>query len=278
MSKNIKSHKLKLAVAGADGKMGQTIIRQALTNPSVEVVAALVLADSPWQHKKVSQLLGVDCALRFSDNYSAEIAKADVLIDFTRPAGTCEFINICQKLAKKIVIGTTGFDKEQSELIAQASKNIAIVKSSNMAPGVNVLFHLTQIAAKLLAKYDAEIFEMHHRHKVDAPSGTALSLYENILKGRGEFGKAGENDLAVFARSGHTGERKEGRVGFSVARGGDVVGEHTVMFLGEGEKLEIHHTSTTRSHYANGAISASLFLVDKPNGLYDMSQVLGLSL
>lgn len=266
----------KVAIAGADGKMGQMLINQALKNKQVQLVSALVLSDSKLVGKSVCGYPNIDCEVVYQTDINTAVAKSDVLIDFTRPDGTMEFLEFCLLHRKALVIGTTGFSDAQKEKINTAAKKIPIVFSSNMAPGVNVLFYLAEIASGLLANYDAEIYELHHKHKIDAPSGTALTLGEQILKGRKNYRPLKE--MAVMDRTGYTGSRTEGSIGFAVGRGGDIVGEHTVSFLGEGEKLEIRHTSTQRVHYANGAISSGIYLKNKPPGLYTMAQVLGLNI
>lgn len=265
---------LKLAIAGADGKMGKMLIQQTLINEHTTLASAYVVPESSVLGKNVGEIHGVKSNICYDDDLNKAVEKSDVLIDFTRPQGTIKFLEVCQKYKKALVIGTTGFSEEQREEIVRASANIPILLSANMALGVNVLFYLTEKAASLLANYDAEIFEVHHKHKVDAPSGTAMALFERILQGRKNTKPMRE--MAIMSRVGHTGERPDGTVGFSVARGGDTVGEHSAMFLGEGERIELRHISTQRVHYANGAIAAAIFLHKKPASLYSMAQVLGL--
>jgi 4-hydroxy-tetrahydrodipicolinate reductase len=196
-----------------------------------------------------------------------------VLIDFTRPEGTLAYVDACVKTGAGIVIGTTGFDAAGKAKIALAAKSIPIVMSPNFSVGVNTVFRLLQLAAKSLdSSYDVEILEMHHRMKVDAPSGTAIKLGEVIAEAQGTK----LADRAVYAREGHTGERKTGSIGFATLRGGDVVGDHTVIFAGTGERIEISHKSSSRMAYATGAIRAAKFLRHKTDGLYDMFDVLGL--
>jgi 4-hydroxy-tetrahydrodipicolinate reductase len=201
------------------------------------------------------------------------LAGSDVLIDFTRPAGTMDHVRECVAQQRSMVIGTTGFGAEQLAEIRKAAKKIAIVMAPNMSIGVNVALKLVEMASRALGSdYDIEVFEMHHRRKVDAPSGTALQLGETAARARG----AALDKDGVFTRHGVTGERKAGSVGFSVARGGDVVGDHTVFFVGPGERIEITHRSSSRATYAQGAMRAARFVAGKTPGLYDMDDVLGL--
>jgi len=243
---------LRLAVAGAGGRMGQAVLKVAAAADGVTVAASFDI--------------GADVA--------AALSACDVLIDFTRPEGTMVHLAACRTARKKLVIGTTGFAPEQLAVIREAARDIAIVMAPNMSMGVNVAMKLVEYAAGALGPdYDVEVFEMHHKLKVDAPSGTALKLGEVAARARGTtLEKAG-----AFARHGVTGERKPGAIGFSVARGGDVVGDHTVTFAGPGERIEITHRSSSRANYAQGALRAAIFLQGKSNGLYDMQAVLGLA-
>ena len=198
----------------------------------------------------------------------------DVLIDFTRPDASMAFIETCRQAGKQIIIGTTGYSAAQRAVIAEAAKDVAIVLAPNMSVGVNLALKLLEMAAKVMGDYtDIEIIEAHHRHKVDAPSGTALRMGEVIADALGQDLK----DCAIYGREGITGERDRKTIGFSTIRAGDIVGEHTVMFADEGERVEITHKATSRMTFANGAIRAAVWLQDKPNGLYDMQDVLGLS-
>jgi 4-hydroxy-tetrahydrodipicolinate reductase len=196
-----------------------------------------------------------------------------VLIDFTRPEGTMAHLALCRELGIQLVIGTTGFSEAQKAQISQAARDIAIVMAPNMSVGVNVTLKLLEMAAKALSTgYDIEIIEAHHRHKVDAPSGTALKMGEVIAEAIGRDLK----DCAVYERYGHTGERDPSTIGFSSIRGGDIVGDHTVLFAGTGERIEITHKSASRATYAQGSLRAARFLAGRPAGLYDMFDVLGL--
>ncbi len=201
------------------------------------------------------------------------LAGADVLIDFTRPEGTLAHLALCAELGVRAVIGTTGFSPEQKVRIGAVAQHIGIVFAPNMSVGVNVMMRLLETAARTLGdEYDAEVIEAHHRHKVDAPSGTALALGEAVARGRGiALGEHG-----VFTRHGHTGERRRGDIGFATIRGGDIVGEHTVMFAGSGERIEITHKSSSRTNYAEGSLRAAHFLAGRGPGLYSMADVLGL--
>jgi 4-hydroxy-tetrahydrodipicolinate reductase len=198
----------------------------------------------------------------------------DVLIDFTCPEASMASIEQCRRAGKKIVIGTTGFNEKQKTEIAKASEDIAIVLAPNFSVGVNLTLKLLEMTAKVMGDYtDIEVIEAHHRHKVDAPSGTALRMGEVIAKTLGRDLK----DCAIYGREGHTGERDRKTIGFSTIRAGDIVGEHTVMFADEGERIEITHKASSRMTFANGAVRAAVWLADKDRGLYDMQDVLGLS-
>jgi 4-hydroxy-tetrahydrodipicolinate reductase len=252
---------VKVAIAGAGGRMGRALIEAVLADRELSLAAAFDVAGSPAIGQRVgnSQIV--------SDPRAA--AQADVLIDFTRPEGTLAHL----AHAKAMVIGTTGFSKEESSRIADAGKRIPIVMAANFAVGVNAAYKLAEAAARILGEgYDVEIIEAHHRHKVDAPSGTALKLGEVIARAQGrELGKS-----SVFGRQGDTGERPARQIGFHSVRGGDIVGEHTVVFAGLGERLELTVRSQSRMTYATGALRAAKFLKNRAPGLYDMSDVLGL--
>ena len=252
---------LRVGIAGAGGRMGQALLEAASATEGVSVGSAVDLTAGTWGPVAI----GTDV--------SAAIAQCDVLIDFTRPAGTLEHVRACVAAKKAIVIGTTGFSAAQVEEIRRAAATIPVVMAPNMSVGVNVMLRLVELGSRALGPdYDVEVFEMHHRKKVDAPSGTALRLGEVAAAARG--GKLDE--AAVYDRHGTTGERQAGTLGFSVARGGDVVGDHTVFFAGTGERIEITHRSNNRATYAQGAMRAAKFLAGKPAGLYDMADVLGL--
>ena len=262
----------KIAIAGASGKMGRMLFEACASDTKTTLVAAL---DAPQ-----SAAIGVS-AKAFGGNTDVLVAadatsvpRGAVLIDFTRPEATLTYLDACVAGGIGMVIGTTGFDDAGKAKIAEAARKIPIVFSPNYSVGVNTVFKLLELAAKSLNEgYDIEILEMHHRMKVDAPSGTALKLGEIIAEAQGTK----LADRAVYAREGHTGERKNGTIGFAALRGGDVVGDHTVVFAGIGERIEIAHKSASRSTYAVGAIRAAKFLQGKSNGLFDMHDVLGLN-
>lgn len=248
----MSSAPLRVAVAGSSGRMGQTLIEAVNAAPDC----------------KLAGTFDIGADLR------AGLAKAQVLIDFTRPEGTLAHLAVCRELGVKAVIGTTGFSPEQKATIAEHARHIAIVMAPNMSVGVNVVFKLLDMAARALAEgYDIEIVEAHHRHKVDAPSGTALKMGEVVAAALGRDLK----DCAVYAREGVTGERDASSIGFATVRGGDIVGDHTVMFCGTGERIEITHKSASRATYAQGSLRAARFLAGQPAGLFGMDQVLGLN-
>ena len=260
---------MKVAIAGAGGRMGRTLVDGVIASSDLLLAVALEVTGSPL----VGQSAAPGSAVLVSDDIGS-IADADVLIDFTRPAGTLAHLEQCVRHGRAIVIGTTGFSDEERQRIDAASQNIPIVFSPNMSVGVNVTLKLIEIATKALAEdYDIEVLEMHHKHKIDAPSGTALRIGEVIAGAMDQK----LDDSAVYSREGVTGERKKKSIGFAVLRGGDVVGEHTVMFAGGGERVEITHRATSRNTFSGGALRAARFLIGRPPGLYQMDDVLGLS-
>ena len=208
------------------------------------------------------------------DDLSKVISQFDVIVDFTAPNSTLANIELCKSHGKKIVIGTTGFSEEEKQLIDQAAKEISIVMAPNYSVGVNLMFKLLEKAAKVMGDYcDIEVIEAHHRHKVDAPSGTALGMGEAIAGAMGNK----LSDVAVYAREGITGERTKDEIGFATIRAGDIIGEHTAMFADIGERVEITHKATDRMTFANGAIKAAVWLETQPSGFYSMQDVLGLN-
>lgn len=264
---------MKLAIAGATGRMGRALIEAVLGDAELELAAALERAGHPSLGREVGELVGLPCGLKLSADVGAAIAAADVLIDFTRPEGTLAHLEACARLGRSMVIGTTGFSEAQKARIAEAAKRVALVMAPNMAVGVNATFKLAETAARILGDaYDVEIVEAHHRHKVDAPSGTALKLGEVVARALGRR----LADCAVYGREGDTGERDPKAIGFHAIRGGDIVGEHTVIFAGAGERVEITVRSSSRMTYALGALRAAKFLRGAKPGLYDMFDVLGL--
>jgi len=265
---------MKICIVGAGGRMGQMLVRQIAGHAECALGAATERAGSNLLGRDAGELAGVgalDAAI--TDDAEAAIAACAAVIDFTAPAASVRHVEMAARAGAVVVLGTTGLDAEQDAIIAQAATRVPIVKSGNMSLGVNLLTALVrQVAAALDESYDIEIVEMHHRHKVDAPSGTALMLGEAAAAGR----KVGLNDKAARGRDGHTGARRPGDIGFAALRGGDVVGDHTVIFAGPGERLEITHKAASREIFANGALRAALWGRGKPPGLYSMHDVLGL--
>jgi len=263
---------IKIAVAGGAGRMGRALIEAGMSAPDLKLVTVLEQKGNPSVGRDAGELAGSPCGVRIGDDVAKSVAGVDVFIDFTRPEGTVAHLAACRKQGVNMVIGTTGFGEAQKKEIAGAARDIAIVLSPNFSVGVNVAFRLLEIAAGALGKgYDVEIVEAHHRHKVDAPSGTALRMGEVVARALGR-------DLrktAVYGREGVTGERKDETIGFATVRGGDLVGDHTVMFIGSGERLEISHRASSRSNFASGALRAARFVAAKKSGLFDMADVLG---
>jgi 4-hydroxy-tetrahydrodipicolinate reductase len=264
---------MKIVIAGAGGRMGRALLEAVLSAPDLKLAAALEQKGNPAVGRDAGELAGSPCGVRVGDDVAAAVPAGEVLIDFTRPEGALVNLAACRKQGTRMVIGTTGFSEAQKSEIASAARDIAIVMSPNFSVGVNVAFRLLQVAAAALGKgYDVEILEAHHRHKVDAPSGTALRMGEVVAQALGR--DLGKN--AVYGREGVTGERKDETIGFATVRGGDLVGEHSVMFIGAGERLEISHRASSRSNFATGALRAARYVASKKNGLYDMADVLGL--
>jgi 4-hydroxy-tetrahydrodipicolinate reductase len=266
-------NQLKIAVAGASGRMGRMLIEAIQNADDTVLVGALDVAGSPNLGADAAAFLGKPAGTPIEADLSKGLANADFLIDFTRPEGTLKHLEYCAAHGIKMIIGTTGFDEAGKAAIAAAAKKTAIVFAPNMSIGVNVTMKLLEMAAKSFSHgYDIEIIEAHHRHKVDAPSGTALRMGEVIADALGRDLK----EVAVYAREGVTGERDPSSIGFATIRGGDIVGDHTVLFAGIGERIEITHKSASRVTYALGSLRAARFLADKTDGLYDMQDVLGL--
>ena len=265
---------VRIAIAGAGGRMGRMLIEAVLADAQAQLVAALDQPGSPAIGQDAGAALGQVTGVAVSGDAAAALAGGvDVLIDFTRPEGTMAHLALARRHGVKLVVGTTGFTPEQKAAIGAAGQDIGIVFAPNMSVGVNVLVKLVEAAAAALdERYDAEVYEVHHRHKVDAPSGTALALGEAVARGRGvDFA-----ERAVLSREGHTGERRRGDIGFGTLRGGDIIGEHLVMFAGTGERIEIAHKSGSRANYAEGSLRAAHFLAAHGPGLYGMADVLGL--
>lgn len=261
---------MRLAIAGADGRMGRMLIEAVLDSPDLKLTVALCRSDSTALGQDAGTALGRTTGVLITDDLEA-LAHADCLIDFTHPAGTLAHLPVCTRLNVKCVIGTTGFDETGKQAIRAASQQTAIVFAPNMSVGVNATLKLLDMAARLLnSGYDVEVFEAHHRHKVDAPSGTALAMGQAVAHAWG----VPLDEVADWARHGETGARQTGHIGFSVVRGGDIVGDHTVYFCGEGERIEITHRSTSRATYAQGSLRAARYLARKEFGLFDMQDVL----
>ncbi len=266
---------LRIAVAGASGRMGRMLIEAIIAARDDMVLSgALDLVDSPALGQDAAAFAGHTSGVTITADLHKGLASAQVLIDFTRPAGTLAHLVVCRELGVKAVIGTTGFTEAQKAEITDHARHIAIMMAPNMSVGVNVVLKLLDTAARMLSEgYDIEIIEAHHRHKVDAPSGTALKMGEVVAAALGRDLKA----CAVYGREGVTGERDPSTIGFATIRGGDVVGDHTVLFAGIGERIEISHKSSSRATYAQGSLRAARFLAERAHGLFDMNDVLGLT-
>lgn len=262
---------MRIAIAGASGRMGRMLIEAVLADSELTLAVALDRTGSPALGQDAGAFLGQSTGVLMTDDLSA-LANADCLIDFTRPEATLAHLPVCVEHGVRMVIGTTGFDDAGKQAIQAASARTGIVFAPNMSIGVNVTLKLLETAAKLLDDgYDIEVFEAHHKHKVDAPSGTAIKMGEVIAAARGEK----LEDVATWTRHGLTGPREQDTIGFSVVRGGDIIGDHTVFFCGTGERIEISHRSGSRAGYVQGSLRAARFLQAHPHGLFDMPQVLG---
>jgi 4-hydroxy-tetrahydrodipicolinate reductase len=263
----------RIAIAGASGRMGRMLIEAVSGTADCTLSGALDITGSPALGTDASGFLGKASGVAITSDLRHGLQGSQYLIDFTRPEGTMAHLKVCRELGVKMVIGTTGFSDEQKAELQAASRDTAIMLAPNMSVGVNVTLKLLELAAKSLATgYDIEIIEAHHRHKVDAPSGTALKMGEVIASALGKDLK----ECAVYAREGITGERDPSTIGFATVRGGDIVGDHTVLFAGIGERIEITHKSSSRATYAQGSLRAVRFLASQSNGLFDMFDVLGL--
>jgi 4-hydroxy-tetrahydrodipicolinate reductase len=270
----ILSTPMKIAVAGASGRMGKMLIEAIDTAEDAVLTGALDVSSSPFIGTDAASFLGKPAGVLIEFDIAKALGKADFLIDFTRPEGTLKHLDYCAEHGIKMIIVTTGFDDAGKAAIAAAAEKTAIVFAPNMSVGVNVTLKLLEMAAKSFSHgYDIEIIEAHHRHKVDAPSGTALKMGEVIADTLGRD----LNEVGVFSREGVTGERDPSSIGFATIRGGDIVGDHTVLFAGIGERVEITHKSSSRVTYAHGSLRAARFLADKKTGLFDMFDVLGLN-
>ncbi len=264
---------MRIAVAGASGRMGRMLIEAVLEAPDMTLAGAIEATGSAAIGRDAGEFLGQATGVTITDDIDAGVAQAQALIDFTRPAGTLAHLRACTARGIALVIGTTGFDENGKRAIAAAAERVPVVFAPNMSVGVNVTLKLLELAARSLRSgYDIEIIEAHHRHKVDAPSGTALRMGEVVAAALGRDLR----EVAVYGREGVTGERDPSTIGFATIRGGDLVGDHTVLFAGIGERIEITHRSSSRVTYAHGALRACRFLAGRPSGLYDMQDVLGL--
>ncbi len=268
---------IRVAIAGAGGRMGRALAAAVLEAPGLTLRAALDVPGSPALGHDIGESAGRTTGVLVDADIPAALARADVLIDFTRPDGTLVHLAACARANVAAVVGTTGLDAAQKAALHDFGRTIPIVFAANMSVGVNVLLSLVESAARALGpEFDIEIVEMHHRHKIDAPSGTALRLGEAAAQGA----NVALGDHAVYARHGVTGERKQGSIGFATMRGGDVVGEHMVVFAGTGERVELAHRATSRQLFAGGALRAAAFVAAKrargEAGVFDMPEVLGL--
>lgn len=265
---------IRIAITGAGGRMGKALIEAILLTEGAQLTAAIERPESSLVGVDAGELAGVGkSGVVVAASLASVSSQFDVLIDFSVPDATAANAQFCAAHQKKMVIGTTGLNQEQTAQIVTAGNTSAICMASNFSTGVNLCFKLAELAAKVLGdETDIEIIEAHHRHKVDAPSGTALSLGESVAKAVGRT----LADVAVYGREGQTGARNPETIGFATVRGGDIVGDHTVLFAGEGERVEITHKASSRLSFARGAVRAAKWLEQKDNGLFDMQDVLGL--
>jgi 4-hydroxy-tetrahydrodipicolinate reductase len=265
---------LSIVVAGSSGRMGRALLEAVAQAPDLRLHAALERPGSPFLGKDAGELIGAPNGVLITERAEKALAGADAVVDFTRPEGTLEYVRLARALGVGAVIGTTGFSDEQKLMIAAAAGDVPIVMAPNFSVGVNVALRLLDLAARALGEgYDVEVIEAHHRHKVDAPSGTALRMGEVLAKALGRDLRS----CAVYGREGVTGERAASTIGFATVRGGDIVGDHTVLFAGVGERLEVTHKASSRATFALGALRAARFLSGRKSGLYDMQDVLGLN-
>ena len=264
---------IRVAIAGANGRMGKVLVEAVGRNPHTVLSGALEHSASEALGLDAGYALGLKTGVPISDDIDAALDNCDVLIDFTRPAVSGSLLPLCAERGVNMIIGTTGFNEAGKAAIAAAAEKTAIVFATNFSVSVNLTFHVLDTVSRVLNEgYDIEIIEAHHRHKVDAPSGTALRMGEVIADALGRDLKT----CAVYGREGHTGERNPKAIGFATVRGGDIVGEHTVLFAGEGERVEISHKASSRMTFASGAVRAAVWLQEHSSGLFDMQDVLGL--
>ena len=267
------SELLNVAIVGANGRMGRALVQAIHDHPQCRLSGALEHDQSPALGMDAGFTLGLETGVEITHDAVKVLSQSDVLIDFSRPESTLNYLTACEKLSINMIIGTTGFDEAGKARIAEAAKKIGIVFAANYSVGVNLTFALIHKAAQVLNDgFDIEVIEAHHRHKVDAPSGTALRMGEVLADAIGKDLK----DVGVFAREGITGPREAGSIGFATVRGGDIVGDHTVMFAADGERVEVTHKASSRATFANGAVRAAAWLRNQPVALYDMQDVLDL--
>jgi 4-hydroxy-tetrahydrodipicolinate reductase len=253
--------------------MGRMLTEAVLASGDLQLHGALDVPGSPALGQDAGAFVGRTTGVTITADVQVALSGAEVLIDFTRPEGTMAHLAACARLGVKAVVGTTGFNEDQKAEIAELARSVAVVMAPNMSVGVNVVLKLLDMAARALHEgYDIEVIEAHHRHKVDAPSGTALKMGEVLAQALGRDLKT----CGVFAREGVTGERDPSAIGFSTIRGGDIVGDHTVLFAGTGERIEISHRSSSRAGYAQGSLRAARFLAGQRTGLFGMNDVLGM--
>lgn len=265
---------LNIIIVGATGKMGQTLIQEINKDSETTLVAAIEHKDSPYIGKDASYFCGINSGINISTDFEGLKEKANILIDFTRPKASLDYLYFCQKNKVNYVLGTTGFSDSEKHLIENISQDIAICFAPNMSVGVNLLISLVESATKILHEdFDIEIIESHHKDKVDSPSGTAFMLGESVAKSSGRSLK----EHGVFKREGNMNPRKRKEIGFSAIRGGDIVGDHTVLYAGDGERIELTHKASSRRTFAKGALRAAKFLADKTSGLFNMHDVIGLN-
>lgn len=262
---------MNLGIFGANGRMGRVLVEAINSEPTASLLSATVRAGSQWLGMDAGELAGTGkSGLILTERPDPAV---DAMIDFTLPAALADNLKWCVEHKKPVVIGTTGLDDQQEALLKQAAGVIPIVFAANYSVGVNLMLNLLKQTARVMGEQcDIEIWEAHHRHKLDAPSGTAMAMGEVIAETLGQDLKTS----AVYGRQGHTGQRPKGQIGFATLRAGDIVGEHTVMFADVGERVELTHKATSRLTFAKGAVRAALWLKDRPAGLYNMQQVLGL--
>ncbi len=269
-----ESENVSVIVTGASGRMGRMLVRAVTEAKDMELAAATERRGSEYLGRDAGELAGIETLAVSLTDHVTDTAEADVLIDFTAPEASLEYARFVAERGMRMVIGTTGFTAEQLNELKRILADTPTVMAANYSVGVNLALNLIRQAAGVLGSdYDAEIYEAHHRHKVDAPSGTALAMGDALAAGRGVH----LDDVAVYAREGITGAREKGSIGFSVVRGGNIVGEHRAMFITDEERIEINHIASDRMVFARGAVRGAMWLKDQPAGWYDMQDVLGLN-